>query len=89
MEEGGVGAAIHPVYLVLAEPVTGSRAEHHDPIRGSVGHYGLASGELELKTPLPLHLDHTHSVYVAVGTLVSAIVIVVITVRSRLIQLIG
>ena len=68
------------LYFVVAEPVVSSRAEHHDPIRGSVGHYGLGSGELELKTPLPLHLDHTHSVYVPVGTLVSAVVIVIITV---------
>lgn len=57
-----------------------NKAEHHEAIRGAVGHYGLSSSELELKTPLPLHLDHTHSVYVAVGTLISAIIIVAIAV---------
>jgi hypothetical protein len=59
---------------------SGNKAEHHEVIRGSVGHYGLSNSELELKTPLPLHLDHTHSIYVAVGTLVSAVIVVVIAV---------
>lgn len=57
-----------------------NNGEHHEVIRGSIGHYGLSTSELELKTPLPLHLDHTHSVYVAVGTLISAMVIVAIAV---------
>lgn len=70
--------------VVPADPVTssGNKAEHHDVIRGSIGHYGLTSSDLELKTPLPLHLDHTHSVYVAVGTLISAVIIVVIAVNG-------
>ena len=61
----------------------GNKAEHHEGIRGSVGHYGLSSSELELKTPLPLHFDHTHSIYVAVGTLVSAVIVVIIAVISN------
>jgi ABC-type lipoprotein release transport system permease subunit len=62
---------------------SGNKAEHREVIRGSVGHYGLSSNELELKTPLPLHLDHTHSIYVAVGTLVSAVIAVIIAVISN------
>ena len=75
----------NPFYVAfpwLADLVTsaGNKDEHHDVIRGSIGHYGLSSSDLELKTPLPLHLDHTHSVYVAVGTLISAVIIVAIAV---------
>ena len=59
--------------------------EHHDFIRGGIGHYNLVStsgsrSEMELKTSLPLHLDHRHSVYVAIGTLLTAILIVVVAV---------
>jgi len=54
---------------------------HHATIRGGAGHYGLATvNGPELKAPLSLHLNHTHSVYVAVGILVSAITVAVIVV---------
>jgi len=38
------------------------------------------SEKMQLQTSFPLHLNNTHSVYVAVGTLLSAIVIVVLMV---------
>lgn len=64
--------------------MSSAKAEHHEVIRGSVGHYGLSSSESELKTPLPLHLNHTHSVYVAVGTLISGILLVAVVVCGNL-----
>ena len=46
----------------------------------SLNRQGVQLGELQMKTPISLHLDHTHSLYVAIGTLVSAVLIVIATV---------
>ena len=61
---------------------------HHATIRGGAGHYGLATvNGPELKAPLPLHLSHTHSVYVAVGILISAISVAIFVVLQFILHL--
>ena len=42
----------------------------------------LRAANMKLQTPFPLHLENTHSVYVAVATLLSAAVIVTLLVTS-------
>ena len=77
---GSVCLYFELVSLLLSTDVIG----HHATIRGGAGHYGLATvNGPELKAPLSLHLNHTHSVYVAVGILVSAITVAVIVVHNN------
>lgn len=42
----------------------------------------LRATDMKLQTSFPLHLDNTHSVYVAVATLVSAVVVVTLLVTT-------